>query len=377
MTTNMERRAALRLYRTERVGPVTYRHLITQYGSASKALEAIPELARRGGAARLPKSPPMSQIERELEALNALGGRLLLDSDCEFPASLKAAEGYPPLLCVIGDASLLDRSMIAIVGARNASPNGARMALKMAQDLGEAEHVIVSGLARGIDTAAHKGALKGGTVAVLAGGVDQIYPKENSDLYHQIAQGGLVVSDMPLGTEPVARLFPKRNRIIAGLSRAVVLVEAKLQSGTLITAQHGLDYGRQIFAVPGAPYDPRAGGCNQWIREGAILVRGAKDILYDLDPGLSTSLQAQEDDLPLLGTIKAEPSYDAQSLHDVRVFLREKLSVDPISVDELLSECQYPAMLMNAALLEMELAGKLERHPGGAIALVADMGFDG
>ena len=371
-----ERLAALRLYRTERVGPVTYRQLLKQYNSATAALEAIPELARKGGARALPKIPSASSIAQELGRLEKPGGRLLLEKEADFPDHLRRAENCPPLLLCLGDTALLSRPTIALVGARNASPNGARLAMKMASELGAADFVVVSGLARGIDGAAHQGALRTGTIAVLAGGVDQIYPPEHKQLYHEISQVGLLVSDMPLGSEPSARLFPRRNRIIAALSQAVVLIEAKLQSGTLITAQYALDYGRQIFAVPAAPYDPRAGGCNQWIRDGATLVRSARDIIEDFEnssvaeiqPSLFRSPSEERDFM----SSPDNASFDAQSLDQARGQIHRMLSIEPIKIDELLMQCQLPAQLVLAVLMELELAGRLDRIIGGRVALVAE-----
>ncbi len=376
---------ALQLYRSERIGPVTYRSLLQRFGSARSALEAVPELARRGGGKRPPKLAKRSDCERELARLEKLGGRLLVEGQPEFPPQVSHCDASPPLLSVLGHAHLLERDQVAIVGARNASPNGQRFAFKIAQELSQPKLAIepfhiTSGMARGIDAAAHQGGMQTGSIAVLAGGVDVAYPQENVKLYHQLIEQGAVVSEMPLGTEPAARLFPKRNRIIAALSRAVVLIEAKLQSGTLITARAAGEFGRSVFAVPGAPYDPRSSGCNAMIRDGAPLVRSAKDILDDMQAERDSAIMAQMpkapgfESQPMAGISPAE--IDEQSVDKARMQVLEILSPYPTPVDELLRECQVSLHLLQAALLELELAGRLERHPGNKVALIAELELD-
>ncbi len=384
-TSNVDPLAALQLYRSERIGPVTYRSLIQRFGSAKQALEAVPELARRGGGKRPPRLAKKSDCERELARLNKLGGRLLVDGEPGFPRQVSHCDGSPPLLSVLGHAHLLEGDQVAIVGARNASPNGQRFAFKIAQELSQPKlgmdpFYITSGMARGIDTSAHQGGIDGGSIAVLAGGVDMAYPQENRNLYHQLIERGAVVSEMPLGTEPAARLFPKRNRIIAALSRAVVLIEAKLQSGTLITARAAGEFGRSVFAVPGAPYDPRSSGCNAMIRDGAPLVRTAQDIIDDMQAergSAVTAMMPQQlgfDGPSFPGAHASE--IDDQSVDKARSQVLEILSTYPTPVDELLRECQVSLHLLQAALLELELAGRLERHPGNKVALIAELELD-
>ena len=282
---DQQRRAWLRLARTENVGPVTFRNLIARFGSATAALEELPRLAQRGGSKNF-VLPPEEESLRELEALAKLGGRLIAACEAGFPPGLKALEAPPPVLSVLGHPHLLQKEMVAIVGARNASALARKFADILARELGFAGLVVVSGLARGIDAAAHEAALAVGTVAVVAGGVDIIYPPENEKLYGAIKTQGVILSEMRLGEAPQARHFPRRNRIISGLARGVVVVEAAEKSGSLITANYALEQGREIFAVPGSPLDPRARGANRLIREGATLTESAEDILSVLSPML-------------------------------------------------------------------------------------------
>lgn len=272
-----ERLQWIRLIRSERVGPITFHKLLERYGTAAAALGALPTLAKRGGAPRF-RLCSKEDAAREYEALEKSGARLVAIVEEAYPPLLRHIEDAPPLLYVKGHVHLLTKRAIAIVGARNASVAGQRLAAQFAADLGKGGFLVVSGLARGIDAAAHQGALTTGTVAVVAGGVDIVYPKENADLYGALCAQGAVISEMPLGTRPQARHFPRRNRLISGLSRATLVVEASPKSGSLITARMALEQGRDVFAVPGAPQDPRAQGANQLIRDGAILARSAEDI---------------------------------------------------------------------------------------------------
>ncbi len=285
-----ERRAWLRLARTQNVGPVTFAQLIGRFGSASAALKEVPRLVRRGGGDE-PRLPSDDDAAREIAALGKLGGRMIASCEPDYPRGLAAAEPAPPIISILGHATLLEREMVAMVGARNASALGRKLAGTLARDLVEAGLVVVSGLARGIDAAAHEGALAGGTCAVVAGGVDIVYPPENTGLHERIRAQGCIVSEMPLGQAPQARHFPRRNRIISGLSRGVVVVEAAEGSGSLITANYALEQGREIFAVPGSPLDPRAGGTNRLIREGATLTESAADVLAGLRPILGHDFQ--------------------------------------------------------------------------------------
>jgi DNA processing protein len=278
--TDEQRLAWLRLIRSENVGPATFRSLINHYGSAQAALEAVPTLSRRGGAARAVRIAGRSEAEAELEAAERIGVRFIGLGEPSYPPWLRHADALPPLLAVRGDTRHLTAPCISIVGARNASVAGRKMAAILAKGLGEADLVIVSGLARGIDSAAHEAALSGGTIAVFAGGLDNIYPPENGDLFRRIVDaGGCAVSEMKLGWEPRARDFPRRNRIIAGMSLATIVVEAAERSGSLITARLALEQNREVLAVPGSPLDPRAGGSNNLLKQGARLVTEAHDVL--------------------------------------------------------------------------------------------------
>lgn len=354
----------LQLIRSENVGPLTFHHLLNRYGTAAVALDALPELAAQGGLKRSLKMASRAEVEKELSDLRAFGADLLSLEDSLYPALLKHIDSPPPLLTVKGQLSLLSGSLFAIVGARNASAMGKKMAHKLAVDLGAQGWTIASGLARGIDGAAHRGSLQKGTLAVLAGGIDCIYPSENEALYTQIAEQGVLIAESPFGVQPHATLFPRRNRIVSGISRAVLVVEAALKSGSLITARYALEQGREVFAIPGHPLDPRARGCNQLIKNGAVLVETIEDIEHEISP--STPLSRPEN---LHASERPAPS---AFLDVTRSSVNENLSYTPISVDELIRECQLSASDVWVVLLEMEIAGRLERHPGGKVSLKED-----
>lgn len=365
--TPAERLDWLRLIRSENVGPVTVRHLLRRFGSAAAALAALPDLARRGGRAQPLKVHPRAAAERELAELERLGGRLIALTEPDYPQPLAALDDGPPVIAVLGQVQLLSRPAVAIVGARNASANGRLIAGRIARDIGVAGYVVVSGLARGIDAAAHEAALDTGTVAVVAGGIDVIYPSENETLYRAIAARGAVLAELPPGTVPQARHFPRRNRLISGLSHGVVVVEAALRSGSLITARFALEQGREVFAVPGSPLDPRSAGANGLIREGATLVESAADVLSGLSalrPPLSGGEELK---------FAATPASDAaeQDVVAVRPLLLELLSPEPVAVDELLRACPFSPAAVQTALLELELAGRVARHPGNRVSLLA------
>ena len=356
----------LRLIRSERVGPVTFRQLLARYGSAGAALEALPGLARRGGG-RLAVCA-RAAAERELEALEALGARALALIEPDYPARLAALEDAPPLLGLLGHAHLLARPSVAMVGARNASANGRRLARRLAEALAGEGWVVVSGLARGIDAAAHEGALEGGTLGVVAGGLDVVYPEENAALYEAIGARGAILSEMPPGTVPQARHFPRRNRLISGLALGTVVVEAAPRSGSLITARLAAEQGREVMAVPGSPLDPRSRGCNHLIREGATLVETAADVLEALSR--QTGTLAQEPQAPEFAAGMAA-ELDESELAGVRRSLEELLGPAPVAVDELLRQCQVSPALVHTGLLEMELAGRIDRLPGNRVATIA------
>ena len=360
--TDAARRDWLRLARTENVGPVTFRELIARYRDPAKALAALPDLSRRGGRASPLKTPSLAEAERELAAGAALGARLIASCEPEFPRPLAALDPPPPLLWARGHVALLGKPTVAVVGARVASAGGQRFARGLAKELGEAGLVIASGLARGIDGAAHEGALPTGTVAVLGGGIDDIYPPEHADLYRRIVEAGCVLSESAPGRRAQAKDFPRRNRIIAGLSRAVIVVEAELRSGSLITARLAAEQGREVFAVPGSPLDPRARGANDLIRQGAQMCESAEDVLRALS-GLPDVREKERD---LFDDPPAEPA-DAD-LQALRERLAALLSPTPVSRDELIRATGAPPSAVLAALVELTLAGRAELLAGGLVA---------
>jgi DNA processing protein len=358
-----ERRAWLRLARTQNVGPVTFSHLLQRFGSATAALKEVPNLARRGGASEM-RMPSDDDAKRELDALVKLGGRMIANCEPDFPPGLAALEAPPPLLSVLGHVALLRRDMVAIVGARNASALGRKFAEKMAADLGATNLVVASGLARGIDTAAHEGSLKTGTCAVMAGGIDVVYPPENTPLYERIRAEGVVVSEMAVGQPPQARHFPRRNRIISGLARGIVIVEAAEGSGSLITANYALEQNREIFAVPGSPLDPRAKGTNRLIREGATLTESADDVRAALGPILGRDFREPDE------RMRDKPATHADDEAErMRAAIIELLGPSPVDVDELVRRSGASAAAVLTILLELELAGRLSRHPGNKASL--------
>ena len=352
--------ARLRLIRTASVGPISYRQLLRRFGSAQAALDAIPDLARRGGG-RTPLIPSLADVDREANRVAASGACYLFKDRDLYPALLAEAEDAPPVLIAAGDLSLLARPTVAMVGARNASAAAVRFARQLAYDLAMLGHVVVSGLARGIDTAAHQGALATGTIGVVAGGIDIFYPPENEALQRDMMVRGLVLSEQPPGTEPHARHFPSRNRIIAGLAQGTVVVEAAPKSGSLITARLAADYGRDVMAVPGSPLDPRAQGCNQLIREGATLVQSAADIAEALGPFGRNHVAAPAPDFAT-----AAPGEIGDPERRVIVTL---LGPSPVAIDELVRQSGLPPASVHIVLLELELAGRLARHAGARVSL--------
>ena len=349
----------LRLARTENVGPVTFAHLIARYGEASIALAALPDLARRGGRVSPLGVPPAEVILRELETGEALGAELIASCEPGYPAALAALDPPPPVIWARGDAKLLHSSAVAIVGARVASAGGQRFARGLAAELGATGHVIASGMARGVDGAAHEGSLPTGTIAVLGGGIDDVYPHEHRDLYARIVAEGCVVSESAPGRTATAKDFPRRNRIIAGLSRAVVVVEAELRSGSLITARLAAEQGREVLAVPGSPLDPRARGTNDLIRQGAALCEGAEDVLRALE-GIGGFREPERAFAP------APPT--EHEVDQVRDRVAALLSPTPVSRDELVRATAAPAPIVLAALTELALAGRAELLAGGLVA---------
>ena len=354
--------ARLRLIRTPGVGPVTYRQLVARFGSVEAAIEMLPALARRGGG-DAPRLPDGRAIAREMAAVARLGAGYWFVDDDDYPPLLAELENAPPALIVRGERALTGRTVIAMVGARNASAAACRFARGLAAELGQAGAVIVSGLARGVDTAAHRASLATGTIGVIASGIDIAFPPENAELQEEVARLGLLIAEQPPGAEPLARHFPSRNRIIAGLALGTVVVEAAPRSGSLITARIAAEAGREVMAVPGSPLDPRAQGCNLLIREGATLVQSAADILEavrPIDPRAVRSPSRPFDPGPAADPTDAERRAVAGLLGPV-----------PVAVDELVRQSGLATGIVQTLLLELELAGRLERHAGGRVCLSA------
>lgn len=355
----------LRLIRTNNVGPVTFFQLIMRYGTAAEALSQLPNLSIRGGRKQALKPFSQSEALAEIERVQAFGARMVRYGEPDYPALLHHVSDAPPLLIIKGDsASYQNHPTVAMVGSRNASANACQFAQKLAREVSAAGIGVVSGLARGIDSFAHKGSLAKGTVGVIAGGIDNIYPPENASLYADILQTGAIISEQPFGQAPFAGAFPSRNRIIAGMSHATLVVEASPKSGSLITARLALDYGRELLAVPGSPLDPRAKGCNQLIKNGAHVVEEAADIVQIVNAG-KLQLHLREMAPSLFSAGNASES-DIARAHAI---LLEKLSPTAFSVDELAEQCNLPAGILQAALMELELAGKVRRVIGGKVAL--------
>ena len=384
----------LRLIRSENVGPRTFRALINQYGGASAALEALPDLARRGGRLLL-KVTSRAEAEKEIAAAARLGARFIAMGEPDYPKTLQAADTAPPLICVRGSSEVLSRPTVAMVGSRNASAAGLTFAERLSRQLGDAGYVVVSGLARGIDTRAHRATLATGTIAVLAGGHDRVYPPENEPLLQAIIENnGAVISEMPMGWEPRGRDFPRRNRIVSGLAYGVVVVEAARRSGSLITARFALEQGREVFAVPGSPLDPRAEGTNDLIRDGATLCAGLEHVTSVLEPLVAAGPRLDTDmnepvhllgvqelwdelDLPDVGRPPVGIVLpDAGSLDESRdgdrieVDLVALLGPSPVPVDDLARQSGMSIRHVQMALLELEIAGRLERHGGNAVSLI-------
>ncbi|MFM2354496.1 MAG: hypothetical protein RLZZ528_232 [Pseudomonadota bacterium] len=365
-TTEDDRLSWLRLIRSRRVGPATFLRLLSDHGTAAAALAALPAIARASGIDDYEPCPePVAQTE--LKAGQRLGARLVFLGAPDYPAPLARIADAPPLFWALGDGNLFSRPVIGMVGARNASSLGLRMARRLAEGLGEAGFVIASGLARGIDAAAHRAALPFGTIAVQAGGLDVIYPSENAELARDIARQGLRLSEQPIGLDPQARHFPQRNRIISGLSQAIVVVEAALQSGSLITARTALDQGREVMAVPGHPFDGRAGGCNALIRDGAVLVRGPEDVLAHLAPRDTPRPAAAP---PPAATAPAPSARVALPEAAGQARILDLLGPSPLAEDQLIRDLALPASDVAPLLLSLELDGRIQRQPGGLIARV-------
>ena len=353
--------ARIRLLRSPNIGPIGYRQLLARFGDAGAALDALPDLAARGGAPYRPA--PADRIEDEIAEVRRVGARYLFHDSPDYPALLAQLESAPPILIVRGDAAIARRTCVAIVGARNASAAAVKLARDFAAALAEAGLTVVSGLARGIDGAAHRGALarEGGTIGVIASGIDIAYPPEHRELQEEVALEGLLIAEQPPGTEPLARHFPSRNRIIAGLAAGTLVVEAAPKSGSLITARLAGEAGREVMAIPGSPLEPRSQGCNQLIRDGAVLVQAPEDVI-ELVEGFAGSPRSTFRES---GDFAFEASEDAGTPADVAGLLTRA----PLAVDELIRQSGESAAAVHLALLELELAGKLARHAGGRVSL--------
>jgi len=364
--TDAERVDRLRLIRSDNVGPRTFRSLVHHFGSAKAALARLPELARRGGAARAGRILSEDDARGELAASQRMGVSLVTPDEAGYPPRLATLDDAPPLLGIRGATEALMRPMIAIVGSRNASGAGLKFAGRLAHDLSDAGFVITSGLARGIDQAAHRTSIDGGTVAVLAGGHDKIYPPEHEDLLAQILVSGAAISEMPLGHAPRARDFPRRNRLISGAALGVVVVEAAHRSGSLITARIANEQGREVFAVPGSPLDPRAAGTNDLIKQGATLITEAADVINAVAPIMERPIELREPD-------NAEPFQDSCDFDPGagdRARIVGLLGPAPLSLDDLVRMAAASPATVRVVLLELELAGRLERHGGGMVSLI-------
>lgn len=358
----------LRLIRTENVGPATFRSLINHFGSAEAALDALPALARRGGSTKTVAIPSIGEVEDEIERTLALGARIVAISEASYPTYLRQIAAPPPLVTIRGGSpALFRRPTAAIVGSRNASLAGHKMAERIGRGLGAAGFVVVSGLARGIDGAAHRASLETGTVAVIAGSIDHVYPEEHGPLMDEIvSRGGAILSEMPLGWVPRAKDFPRRNRIVSGMSLGVVVVEAAVRSGTLHTVRYALDQGREVFAVPGSPLDPRAEGTNKLIREGATLTRSADDVIAVLRPMMENDTVPQ---------FELRDGSDSEAIADAigtqsRTAVIEALGSAPVSVDDIISHTGLGSSAVSVILLELDLAGRIERHGSQLVSLL-------
>lgn len=357
-----ERLDWLRLIRSDNIGPRTFRALLDQFGSARAALAALPNLARRGGGSARITSP--AEAEREIKAARSRGVTFVALREADYPSRLQMIDDPPPLIAVRGEHTVLQRPMVAVVGARNASAAGIKVAARLARELGEAGLVVVSGLARGVDAAAHRASLATGTVAVLAGGHNHIYPPEHVELAEAILEHGAAMSEMPLDQSPRAHDFPRRNRLISGLAAGVVVVEAARRSGSLITTRMALEQGREVFAVPGSPLDPRTEGSNGLLKQGAVLVTETEDVLAVLRPILGAPLERLAEDAIPAPQPPAEPDDGA------RPGVVDLLGPTPVSIDDLVRLAGRSPAIVRTVLLELEVAGRLRRHGAGLVSLI-------
>lgn len=368
-----ERLSWLRLIRSENVGPITFNRLIERYGTPERALSALPELAKKGGKLENIRICSIADAEKEIEQAQKYGARIVAKGEPDYPEILEQVEDAPPVLTVMGHTGIFKKPALGVVGARNASLPGRKIAEDFSAKTGQAGYVIVSGLARGIDSAAHQASLATGTVAVVAGGIDVIYPPENDNLYRDITEQGVVVAESPFGTEPIARHFPRRNRIISGMSLGVLVVEAAAKSGSLITARMALEQNREVFAVPGSPLDPRAEGTNSLIRDGAHLATTADDIISVLR-GLRFSPLREPKGAGWTGAPMSQSGPEspptAEPSDKLRKEILENLSYTPIGLDDLIRACNASIGHVLMVIMELELAGRIERQAGNKLNLI-------
>ncbi len=364
-----EKRDWLQLIRSENVGPATFFKLIAKFGSAKAALSALPDIAARGGAKRPIKICPQETAEQELNYAEHIGADLIASCESRFPTLLQQIDGAPPLIYTKGNNALFEKPCIALVGSRNASAVGRNFSRDLASALGKAGYITVSGLARGIDTSVHQASLETGTIGVIAGGIDVFYPPENHDLQNEMSEHGLVVTEMPAGTRPQARHFPRRNRIISGLCVATIVIEAATRSGSLITARLANEQGREVFAVPGSPMDPRAGGTNKLIQDGATIITSTQDVIA----GLELLGNRQVEQTNLFGGVAEEANFaimDDDVAGDLLQQVSSLLSPTPTSIDDLVRETGASVQAVQSILLELDLAGRLERHTGHRVSIL-------
>lgn len=371
-----ERLDWLQLIRTDSIGPITFHRLIKKYGSAAKALSALPDLSTKAGRKRMLRPASRDEARQEIEIANDIGARLIAHCEPDYPALLRAIADPPPLIYVCGDVALFQQPSIAIIGARNASAAGRKFARSLAGDLGAEGITVISGLARGIDGAAHEAAIETGTIAVVGGGVDVIYPPEHAELTQTIASRGVLMSERPPNYQPTARDFPRRNRLISGLSRGVVVIEAAAKSGTLITARFALEQGRDVFAVPGSPLDPRCAGANNLIRDGATLVQDVQDILTALAEQTTSAGLAQKNLFSLDDDGRDFSEFTSENLNEdasqaLRDLVLESLSYTPVHRDDLIRDLNASPSLIIDALLDLALSGEAEEVSGGQFARIA------
>lgn len=368
--TDRQRIAWLRLIRSDNVGPATFRDLINHFGSAEAALDALPELSRRGGSTRSIRVATVAEAEREIETAHRFGACFIGIGEPDYPPALRQIDAAPPLIAAKGDLGIANLPSVGIVGSRNASISGAKFAAMMAREIGRAGYCVVSGLARGIDAAAHRASLDTGTIAAMAGGLDQPYPPENVDLLDQICSGrGLAISEMPFGWEPRARDFPRRNRLIAGVALGVVVIEAAARSGSLITARLAGEFGRLVFAVPGSPLDPRCEGTNGLLKDGATVTTKPQDVLQALAPISQLDLFSQNEADEPDSEDGREHALAPPPNDDERLVIVEALGPTPVEIDDIIRHTGLAASSVYLVLLELDIAGRLERHAGGFVSL--------